>query len=212
MNIRIAIADDHIMVINGLQKMIADYPHITIIDTYLTGEDLLKGLEQRVPDVLLLDIQLPGITGDQLAPILHTTYPDLRILTLTNFDNTFYAKNMLHHGALGYLVKRTDQQTLISAIETVYNYKEFLEPSIKQKIEEANLKARNGLPQLPVLTPREKEVLQFIVNGLTSIEIGQQLHLGQRTVENYRFSLMLKLDAKNTALLVKKAIELGLAI
>jgi len=207
--IRVAIADDHVMVISGVQKMLSGCPDVVVTGTYMNGEELLRGLEQQLPDVLLLDIQMPGRNGDELAPVLLEQYPALRILTLTNFDNTFYAKNMLHHGALGYLLKRTDHETLIQAIKTVYEYREFLEPSMKQQIEAAKL---SKLPsQHPVLTPREKEVLQLIVNGYTSQEIGQELHLGQRTVENYRFSLLLKLDAKNTATLVKKAIQMGLA-
>lgn len=210
MSIKIAIADDHIMVINGLQKMLTGHSDITITGTYMNGDELLKGLEEQLPDVLLLDIRMPGKTGDELAPVILEKYPSLRILTLTNFDNTFYAKNMFHHGALGYLLKRTDEETLIEAIKTVYEYREFLEPSMKRQIEAA--KQENAPGQHPVLTPREREVLQLIVNGYTSQEISAELHLGQRTVENYRFSLLLKLDAKNVAALVKKAIQMGLAV
>ncbi len=210
MNIRIAIADDHQVIVNGVQKIISNVKHITLTHTYLNGEELLAGLEKALPDVLLLDIQLPGKTGDKLVPLILKRYPELRILAFTNFDSIFYAKNMLSHGALGFLLKSTDPKTLVTAIETVYGYQEFLEPSIKRQIEEKHLKANRVSAEYPVLTPREKEVIQLVVDGYTSKEIAEQLHLGIDTIENYRFNLIIKLGVKNTAMLIKKAVQTGL--
>lgn len=210
MSIQIAIADDHAVIVNGVQKMLSNVSHISLIDSYLNGEELMQGLLKKIPDVLLLDIQLPGKTGDKLVPIILRKYPTLRILAFTNFDSAFYAKNMLSHGTLGYLLKSTDQSTLIKAIETVYEYKEFLEPSIKRQVDEKSIKAKREQSQNPILTPREKEVIQLVVDGYTSKEIAEKLHLGIDTIENYRFNLILKLGAKNTAMLIKKAVQLGL--
>jgi DNA-binding NarL/FixJ family response regulator len=210
MKIQVTIVDDHPMVINGLQKMLSDNSEITIIDTYTASDALLEGLNQHVPDVLLLDIQLPGKTGDKLTPIILKKYPEIRILALTNFDSVFYVKNMLSHGALGYLLKSTDQHTLIDAIKTVYTYNEFIEPSLKQQIDENRLAGNRSNVQQPLLTPRESEVIQLIADGLTTQEISEKLFLSFTTVENYRFNLLSKFGVKNTAMLIKKAVQLGL--
>jgi len=210
MSIQIAIADDHQMVINGIRTMLADYPRISITDTYLDGEALMRGLEARTPNVLLLDIQLPGRTGDKLAPAILKKYPSVRILTLTNFDSAFYARNMLYHGALGYLLKSTDRETLIAAIESVYEGREFLEPSMKQQIEEKSLKTNRAHVRFPVLSAREKEIIQLIADGYTTQKIIETLHLSANTVDNYRSSLLLKFGVTNTASLIKKAVQLGM--
>jgi DNA-binding NarL/FixJ family response regulator len=209
LNIRIAIADDHHMVINGIEHMLHPCPHISVSGIYQTAGALLEGLQQEVPDVLLLDIQLPDQYGDELLPTLLKQYPSLRVLTLTNFDNTFYIKNMMRRGALGYLLKSTDQKTLIEAIETVYTGRQFLPDTLRQRLVDDMLKTRKQGEQ-PQLTWREKEILQLIANGCTSQEIADKLFLSHHTVNNHRLNLIMKLDVKNVAELVKKAVQLGL--
>jgi len=210
-NITISIADDHPMVIIGLQNMLANYPNITLLDTYPDGQALLKGLQEKMPDVLLLDIQMPGQTGDELAPLIMKKYPELRILTLTNLDSALCAYNMTRHGVLGYLLKTTNQKTLIEAINAVYRGEEYIEPSMQEKMQQLAVGRTREASLKSALTPREKEVLQLIVNGITNKDISQKLHIGFRTVEYYRFNILLKLDVNNTAALVKKALRLGLA-
>jgi DNA-binding NarL/FixJ family response regulator len=210
MSIQIAIADDHQMVVNGIKTMLADYPRIRVTGTWETGAALIRGLEEQLPDVLLLDIQLPDKTGDKLAPLILKKHPTIRILTLTNYDSAFYARNMLYHGALGYLLKSTDRDTLIMAIETVHAGQEFLEPSMKQQIEAKNLKTNRAQVRFPSLQAREREILQLIADGYTSQKIIQTLHLSANTVDNYRSTLLLKFGVTNTAALIKKAVQMGL--
>lgn len=210
MNIRIAIADDHPMVINGLQTMLSARQEIQLTDAYMNGEELLQGLEKNMPDVLLLDIQLPGKTGEELAPIVLKRYPDIKILTLTNFDSALYANNMLRHGVHGYLLKTTGQDVLIEAIKCVYNGGLFIEPSINEKIKKLDIRIQKTASTKSSLTTREKEILQLIVNGYTDPEIAETLFLSTHTVKNYRLNILVKLDAKNSVALVKKALQLGL--
>ncbi len=209
MNIRIAIADDHPMVITGLQNMLTNYGHITILDTYNNGEELQEGLLARVPDVLLLDIQMPGQTGDELAPRLLKRYPNMGILTLTNFDNVLYINSMLRHGVAGYLLKTTDPRTLIKAIETVAAGGQFMDQSIEEKVRQLRIMERES--HIHPLTLREKEILQSLVNGETTKEIAEKLFLSFYTVENYRARILQKLQVRNTAELIRKALVLGLA-
>lgn len=210
MNIRINIADDHPMVINGMKEMLSHYKQIEIVNTYRNGIDLMNGLKNSLPDVLLLDIQMPGQSGDELTPLILKAYPSIRILAITNFDNTLYVNNMLQNGALGYLLKNTDEQTLVSAIETVFQNKQFLKPEMDEKLKEFRRQLKRQTSAKFSLTPREKQILQLIINECSSQEIAAQLNLSLRTVENYRLNLSLKLEVKNMAGLVRKAIMMGL--
>ena len=211
MNIKIVIADDHPMIIDGLQKMLSGYDHITLINAYTTGTELLEGLEHQLPDVLLLDIQMPDISGDELALVIQKKYPEVKMLTLTNFDSALYINNMLRNGASGYLLKRTDKKTLIKAIEAVYRGEIFLEPAIREKAQQLNTHARKDVYSHLTLTMREKQILGFVMQGLTSQEISGKLFLSIKSIEHYRARLFIKLEVKNLAALITKALQLGLA-
>ncbi len=208
MSIKVCIADDHPMVINGLLNMLSIYSQIDVLATYANGEELQQGLLSIEPDVLLLDIQMPGLAGDELAPILLKSYPLMKIVTLTNFDNALYVNAMLQHGVQGYLLKTTDPETLKNAIEIVAQGGKFTDPAIADKVQQLHtMKKEIGFSPL---TLREKDILQLVVNGATTKEIASALHLSFYTVENYRAKILLKLDVKNMAELTKKALILGL--
>src|SRR5690606_24773946 len=208
--IRIAIADDHPVVLNGIKDMLQHYPHIRLTHTYTDGDELLEGLKSDCPDVLLLDIQMPGKSGDELVPILSKTYPHLRILILSNINQMIYIHNMLTSGAAGYLSKSTDQKSIVEAIETVAQGKCYLKPDVEKKLEEFRKQIKWKTSTKYGLTPREKDILRLMLKEYTNPEIAKELCISLRTVENYRFNLATKLEVKNTIGLVKKVIELGL--
>lgn len=210
MKIKVVITDDHPMMVDGIKSLLSQYPHILLLNSYFNGDDLLNGLEQQQPDVLLLDIQLPGKGGDELVPLILKRYPDIKILVLTNFDSGLYANNMFKRGVHGYLLKTAGKETLLLAIETVHKGETFIEPSMKEKINQMDYKVKRTVFSKNTLTSREKEILQCIVNGDTSQEIADKLFLSINTILNYRTSIMLKLDAKNMAVLVKNALKMGL--
>ncbi len=208
--IRIAVADDHPMIIDGIRNMLYYYKHIEIIATYNTGRDLLEGLKKEQPDVLLLDIQMPDQSGNELARFISKNYPEVRLLVLTSMEGTFYFKDMLKNGCKGYILKSASKERLLNAIEEVYDGREYLEPKLRDQLLLNVLKVKSNYALLSPLTRREKEILELIATGLTSSEISERLVLSQRTVENHRFSLMQKLNVKNTAGLLKVAMEIGL--
>jgi DNA-binding NarL/FixJ family response regulator len=209
MNIKISIADDHPMIIDGLQNMLGNFSHLTICNTYPDGEKLMKGLEKELPDVLLLDIQLPGKTGDQLAPVILKKYPGIAILILTNFDNAIYLNALMQTGVHGYLLKTTGPDKLREAIESVAKGQRYIDASVTDKLKELE-KIRNNSTNSS-LSAREKEILQYIVNGATTKKISEELFLSYYTVENYRARILSKLNAKNVADLIRKSLILGLA-
>lgn len=208
--IQIAIVDDHPLVSKGIKDMLLPYPSIQVQASYLKGADLLSGLKSQQPDVLLLDIQLSDMRGEEIALLLKKEYPSLKILALTNFNNTLYASNMLNNGSLGYLLKNTDEETLVHAIETVYKGETFLSDEMRIRVEEFRKKTYRKTSAKASLTFREMEILSLLAKGYSNRQIAEELFLSKRTVENYRLNLTMKLDAQNTAGLVKYAIELGL--
>lgn len=208
--IKVSIADDHPLVISGIRSVLANYPMIELLSSYANGDSLLTGLQEVQPDILLLDIQMPGKTGDVLAPLVLKQHPNVRIITLTNFDSALYVNNMLKLGVNGYLLKSAEEKVIVEAITTVYNGGVFIEDSLKQKLESLEDKIAKTSFSKVSLTPREKEVLRLIAAGNTNQEIADALFLSIRTVENYRLNLQLKLEAKNTAVLIIKALQLGL--
>ncbi|HEY8894651.1 MAG TPA: response regulator transcription factor [Niastella sp.] len=204
--IRIAIADDHSLVINGLQKIFSTSTEVEIIGTYSNGDQLLAGLQQRQPDVLLLDIQMPGKNGIELAGMVHKLYPEIKMIALTNVEIIYQVRKMMKQGCMGYLLKDVDADTLFSAIQQVYNGEMVVHEKLKTDI--TNHLLSNNQPQQ--ITRREIEVLQLIAQELTTAQIAEKLFISFATVENHRNRMLQKLGVKNTAGLIKKGMEQGL--
>jgi len=208
--IKIAVADDHPLVITGLDFIISNCSDMVLTGSYSDGKNLLRGLETTVPNVLLLDIHMPGQSGDDLADIIHGTYPAVKILVLTNEDNVYYIKNMLRKGVDGYILKTSTESILLNAIRTVSRGEKYLEPALKEKVVDDTMQATKQLASQPMFSRREKEVLEYIASDLTSQQIADKLCVSKRTIDYHRLNLLTKLGVKNTAALVKKVIQLGL--
>lgn len=204
--INVAIVDDQIIILNGLQKILADAPHIHVQAIYQNGDDMLLGISRQQPDVLLLDIQMPGRTGIELAAIVSKKFPAIKMIALTNVDVLTQMKQMLQKGCLGYLLKDVSPEILIRAIETVHNGEQFLQEDLKKQL----LSSLSGNEEKQIITRREKEILKLIIEENTNQEIATKLFLSLRTVENHRNNLLQKLNVKNTAGLVKVALQDGL--
>ncbi len=204
--IKLAITDDQVIILNGLQKILADVKNISITGVYNNGDELLEGIAKVQPDVLLLDIQMPGKSGIELAAIITKQYRNIKIIALTNIDVVTQIKKILQLGVMGYLLKDASPETIIDAIETVHGGEQYIQEQLRQQLLHS-LSASNAKQ---IVTRREKEILQLIVDEFTNQEIADKLFLSLRTVENHRNNLLQKLDVKNTAGLVKVAIQEGL--
>lgn len=210
MSIKIAIADDHLMVIEGIANLLKPYEHLEVIARYSTGAALLEGLIEQQPDVLLLDLQFPDTTGNDLMRVIAKKYPKVRVLAISSVENPFHVKDMLQHGCKGYVLKSVGQAVLLEAIESVNRGEEYLEPAMKEQLLQAFMNPTSKHLKTIRLTKREQEILEMICAGNTNYEIGDKLFLSHRTVENHRLSLYQKFDVKNTAMLVKVALQHGL--
>lgn len=210
MSIKVAIVDDHALIVQGLKYLLQQHADIIIADTYTSGHALLDGLLQHRPDVLLMDIQLPDKSGNELVRILNKQYPGIRIIALTSMDTIFHIKDMMQHGCLGYVTKQAGPDVLIEAIRKVFKGEEFLEEGIKERWIQSMIKTDKENAKTTPLSRREKEILKLIAAEHTNQEIADKLFLSQRTVESHRYSLLQKLNVKNTAGLVRMAVQMGL--
>lgn len=214
--IRVSIVDDHPMVISGLTNMLQPFKHIQVISHFFNGKELMEGLEHQQPDVILMDIMVPGIQGPDLARQVKAQYPRVKILAVTSLDTPGQIRNMMQCGCSGYLLKNTDQHILVAAIEQTFAGGEFIEPALKEQLVQSMLRFREKSdpgPQMGkiVLTRREKEILQLVIQEHSNQQIADKLCVSLRTVENHRFNLQQKLQVKNMIGLVKVAIQMGLA-
>lgn len=209
-SIRIAIADDHVLVINGLKAMLDQVEGMDILFSVTNGSDLLQELQVHQPDVLLLDIQMPDSNGIDLCKHVHSKYPGVRIIALTNFEQSSYVKQMVRNGALGYLLKNIDGKTLQSAIRTVVQDKPYIQDQIRNNMLNEVLSGTKATSQGVSLTKREVEILGLVAREMTNQQIADKLFISVRTVETHRINLTQKLGVHNTAGLVKEAYRRGL--
>ena len=209
--ISIVITDDHPLAVSGITALLQPFEDIVIKASYATGNALLAGLKTDKPDVLLLDIMLPDISGQELATKIIKSHPGVNILVLSSLDAPAIVSAMMRKGCKGYLLKGADQHMLHSAIHEVYKGEIFLEPSLKEHlVKQLTGFKKSGISSPPDISRREKEILTLIVAECTTQEIADKLFISYRTVENHRYSLLQKLDVKNTAGLVRLALQLGI--
>lgn len=208
--IRLAIIDDHAVVLDGLKTMLNAFANLEVVYTTQSSNQLLTHFQSDIADVLLMDIQMPEINGIDLCKQIVKQYPTVKIIAFTSFDDSNYVKQIFRSGAKGYLLKNSDKHTIVKAIETVMQDEEYMDDSIKKiLLQESITGQRRSIFEVP-LTKREKEILKLIAEGLSSQEIADKLFISLRTVETHRLNLNQKLDVKNTAGLVKEAIKRGL--
>ena len=208
--VKLAIIDDHEVVINGLKAMLSGHQHLEIVFTTTQADVLMSFLKSYGADVILMDIQMPEISGIDLCKLVRKEYPDIKVIAFSSFDDTHYIKQIIRNGASGYVLKNADQQTIVTAIQTVMEGDEFIDESIKKLlIHESITGQRRSMFEIP-LTKREKEILKLIAEENTNQQIADALFISLRTVETHRLNITQKLGVKNAAGLVKEAIRRGL--
>ena len=198
--IKVAIVDDHPLLIEGLKNLFASSGVAQMTASAANGKECLRMLGFGLPDVLLLDINLPDISGIDLCKEILSRWPSLNILALTSFSEYTSVRKMIENGAKGYLLKNAMPEEIIQGIERVALGETFL-------CHEIDLFMKKQTDRHIFLTPRETDLLRLIVKGYTNTEIAEQLFLGIETINSYRKNLLFKLNARNTAVLVKIAIE-----
>lgn len=197
------ICDDHKIVREGLSKIISNFPDINILaDDVSSGEELLQRLRKVQPDIIVLDVSLPGRSGLEVLKQIKIFYPEIKVLVLSMYPEDQFAIRMLKAGASGYLHKDSAPDVLIEAIRTIHNGGEYLSPAITKLLyREMNNKSQ-GLPHNQ-LSDREYEVFLAIGEGKANNQIADQLSLSAKTISTYRSRILTKMNMDNNSDIIK---------
>lgn len=210
--IRVLIADDHALVRDGIRTILQSQPDIEVVGEAQSGEEAVAGVVKEKPDVILLDIAMPGMNGLDATVAIKEKAPGTRILVLTMHENEEYVLQLFRLGADGYLLKKAAASELMSAIRAVYRGESFLYTGIARTLIDGYRRQAEGAARQEGedLTEREKEVLHLIVQGHTNREIASLLQLSVKTIQAHRTNIMAKLKVHNSAELVRCSIQRGL--
>ncbi len=212
MAIRILIADDHGVIRAGLRALLSGVPDLDVVGEASDGEEVLRLAPQLCPDIVLLDMSMPGLSGIEITRELRRGLPDLRVLILTIHEDIGLMREAVRAGAAGYIIKRAVDSELMNAIYTVSRGDLYVHPSMTRALLRGMLpRSDDDSPSTP-LTPRELEVLRLIAQGNSNRQIGEILNLSVRTVDTHRANLMSKLGLRDRAELVKYANQHGLLV
>jgi DNA-binding NarL/FixJ family response regulator len=211
-NCRIVLADDHVLLRQGLRKILSENPRLEVVGEAGDGFELLGLIRSQAPDLVLLDISMPHLRGIEAIREIRALRPGLRILILTMHRESEYLFQAISAGADGYLLKDDAQRDLFSAIESVSQGKIYISRFLAEESNRDWAQIRRGATQATPrdpLTSREREVLKLIAEGRSSREIGQLLYISHRTVERHRANIMDKLNVSRTADLIRYALAKG---
>jgi DNA-binding NarL/FixJ family response regulator len=211
--IRVLLADDHALVRAGFRALLQSLGDVEIVAEVGNGHDALRLIEAQQPDVVLLDIAMPGLNGLEVAARVAQEFPNVRVLMLSMYANEEYVLQALRAGAAGYLLKDAGTSELELAVKAVARGETYLSPPVSKPVIEDYVRRVGSQPSsLDRLTPRQREILQLIAKGHRTKEIAQVLNISVKTVETHRAQLMKELDIHDLAGLVRYAIRVGLVM
>lgn len=215
--IKLALVDDHTMFRQGLAAMLQQVHDFDLILEAANGQDFIDKLPRRLPDIVLLDLQMPVLDGPATADYLRETYPLIKVIVLTMHDEDRMVLHLLEKGVSGYLLKDADTAEVEKAIRVVLDEGVYLTPFVSRAMLRKMTHKPTAVAKQPtlfnskvVLSEREKEVLKLICQGLSTAEISEKIFLSPRTVEGHRLRILEKTGTKNTAGMVAYAFNNGL--
>jgi DNA-binding NarL/FixJ family response regulator len=200
------LADDHPLILEGFKSMLAGREDLEIVEEAVDGRQLLELAKRNTPDIILADINMPGLTGLQAIEELRRQGISVKFIVLSMHEEPEYIHRALSYGASGYLLKNVDRNELYRAIQTVFEGGTYFSPGVVTVL--AKSFAEPPKPEAADLTAREREVLELVSQGQSTKQIAYELGISIRTVESHRINMLKKMDVNNTAELIKKAIAL----
>ncbi len=209
--VRVLLADDHTLVRAGLRKLLESVPGFEVVGEAGDGLALLALAEQLQPQLVLMDIAMPGLNGIEATARILKSWPAIRVLILSMHQNEEYVRQALRHGAVAYLLKDAAPLELELALQAVLRGETYLSPAVSKGVVQDYVQRLRGDDQpAAALSPRQREVLQLIAEGQSTKEIARRLDLSIKTVETHRSQLMKQLDIHEVAGLVRYAMRTGL--
>ncbi len=209
---KVLIADDHAMFADGIASILKAEADIEVVGQCLDGPSVIEFLKKGKADILLLDVNLPGMSGIEVCKKVVTDYNETKVLAISMFNEESFVTEILNNGAMGYILKNTGREELLKAINTILSGTSYFSKDVTETIMKGLMNQRKGSSQesrklIPKVSRREKEVLDLIIKEHTTQEIANQLFISLKTVESHRSNLLAKLNARNTAGLVRIAME-----
>ena len=210
--VKLLLVDDHPIVRSGLRMLFLSEPRMQIVGEAGSGEEAIEAVQRLKPDVVIMDVSMPGMNGIEATRRIKAAHPETQVLALTMYEDEQYFFEMLNAGASGYIPKRAAPDDLVSAIQVVAEGNVFLYSTLARFLirDMAEREAAEPEQSEDMLTAREREVLTCIAEGMTNREIAEALVISIKTVERHRENIMAKLDMHNRVELVKYAIKKGL--
>jgi two-component system nitrate/nitrite response regulator NarL len=208
--IRLLLVDDHPVVRRGIASCLARHANLEVVGEASDGQEAIDKTRALAPDLVLMDIDMPQMSGLAVAEVLKREAPQTKVLILSMHDNTEYVMRIIQSGARGYVLKEASPEELVQAIETVNSGQAFFSPEVARTALNQLVRGNGENGEQAQLTSREQEVLVQIAEGLSNKEIATRLGVGVRTVETHRERIMRKLDIHSVAGLTKFAISKGL--
>jgi DNA-binding NarL/FixJ family response regulator len=202
--IRVFIVDDHPVVIEGIHSLLKNEKDIEWVGHAMNAKSCLGFFVGNTADVVLMDISMPDTSGIELCAAMKEKYPGIFILGLSTFNQGLYIKKMMENGASGYILKNSSKEELIKAIHSIYEGNIFFNGEVGQAL---TAYQKSSITEMPILTRREKEILELIAEGYTNSQIAGKIFLSQFTVDTHRKNLLAKLNVRNTASLIRLAVE-----
>lgn len=212
-HIRVVVADDHAVVREGIRHVLERAPGVEVVGEAGDGVEAMQIVEQQSPDVVVLDVSMPGLTGLEVTRRLRETGRAMGILILSMFDDPEYVLQAMRSGADGYVLKDAGPSELREAVEAVYEGREYLSERVTHQLSVAlrgELEEEHRRSRLTQLTPREREVLLRVARGRTAREIADEFGISHRTVETHRERVMSKLRIRTIAGLTRFVLESGI--
>lgn len=209
---KIIICDDQAVVRDGLEMLLTLEKDIEVIDTAQDGAEALEQVAQHQPDLVLMDLKMPGMNGIEATRQIRARYPDVRVLVLTTYDDDEWVFDAIRAGASGYLLKDTPREKVVEAVRGTYAGKSFVDPEVAGKLLQ-QVSSRGTQPSSLLtdkLTGRETDVLRLLAKGLSNAEIAGQLHLSEGTVRNHVSAILDKLGVSDRTQAAVVAIQHGL--
>ncbi len=209
--INILIADDHTMFVDGMESILGGEKDFKVVGRSYDGPSVLEFLKQNKVDLVLLDVNLPGMNGIEVCKEITTKYPESKVLAISMFNEESFVTEILNNGSKGYILKNTGRDELLKAIRTVAQGNSYFSGEVTEIIMKGLMNKRKSSSKsavfFPKLSRREKEILKLIAQEFTTQEIADSLYISLKTVESHRASLLSKLNARNSVGLVRIAME-----
>lgn len=211
MAIRILITDDHGVMRAGLRALLVSEPSIQVVGEAANGEEAIRLAQDKSPDIILMDIGLQGMDGIETTRHIKRLFPAIQVLILTVYEDESLLEEAIRAGASGYLIKRAAEEDLMAAIQAISRGDMYIHPAVTRLlVKSLTTPESTAIDALHTLTPREVEIMRFIIRGYTNRQIAEALCISTRTVEGHRASIFGKLSLKNRVELIKFAEKNGL--